>query len=710
MSAKAFGGAVPGEDEYLELSEFLGQQRTKYDELRTTYREKQKVLKTLQDECEHLARITHLNDTSTDVFRDNSMALNKKLVQIRARTEEGQFRSSTYRHMLNRLEGDRLLLDKQLERLQHLKKEAEREHHHVKQMTHNQRQRRNQLEKKRRELADRIRLATAKREKRLEEAREALKEQVRMQTRRETREKKRRQIALEVAGDLGEEEEERLKKQYVTKQMYATFLAGKLEKNVARSSALQQGFQKIKNATGLSEVDDILQKYLTRDDTFESLQKAAKDAEDQIDTASAEQRELQTSLESIQLQGVAGQGNRTLYREIDQFDSELSEARKMCNEYKDRSMKASMTLEDVRQCVVKLARKLDIPSDTKELPAPELLPGLLNGIEIKVRDIVESLATFTSTMERKKMLQAKEAAAQTGGSGAGDELDQKTNAGDSNTFGTTNMLGVNESKEGGRGERDPSHPSHPSPSGSLGAVRRSSATSTGTGNKDTHSIIGNRARDMLYNSLMAVEPDTSVRNIRVLSKQATMNQDTRGNISVSVGRAKAPPAKEPGKSTKAEAVAKLKSERAALQPSGNKRRDQHGEGEREGEDEEDDAVVDRGRIKEFGRMMVQANVQRQRRAEQKAIAAAESSDNGKLARKKNRVPGQSSSGSSGKSGKSAYQNSSDLKRLEMLLGKDQAGKMNEGSHFKSDGLRQPRPPSGSKSSKRRSRSTSGSGK
>ena len=119
MSSKAFGGATPGEDEYLELSDFLGQQRTKYDELRTTYRAKQKNLKDLEAECEHLARITHLNDTSTDIFKDKSMALNKQLEEIRGRTEDGQFRSATYHHMLNRLEDDRLLLDKQLERLQH---------------------------------------------------------------------------------------------------------------------------------------------------------------------------------------------------------------------------------------------------------------------------------------------------------------------------------------------------------------------------------------------------------------------------------------------------------------------------------------------------------------------------------------------------------------------------------------------------------------
>lgn len=266
-------------------------------------------------------------------------------------------------------------------------------------MMHNQKMRRNQLEKKRKELETAARASKKKRDKRLDEAREALKEQVRMQTRRETREKKRRQIALEVAGDLGEEEEQRLKKQFVTKQMYSTFLAGKLEKNVARSSALQQGFQKIKNATGLSDVDDILQKYLTRDETYESLVKAAKETEAQIEVAQAEQRTLQSSLESIQLQGVAGQGNRTLYREIDQFDAELSEARKQCNEYKDRSVRASMTLEDVRQCVVKLARKLDMPSDTKELPSPESLPNILKNIEEKVKGIVESLSDYVGAQD-----------------------------------------------------------------------------------------------------------------------------------------------------------------------------------------------------------------------------------------------------------------------------------------------------------------------
>ena len=506
---KFAAGAVPGEEEYLELSDFLGAQRTKYDELRTTYREKQKVLKDLEAECEHLARITHLNDNSTDVFRDKSMKLNAALDEIRGRTEEGQFQSSVYRHMLTRLEDDRLLLDKQLERLQHLKREAEREHHHVKQMMHNQKQRRNQLEKKRRELADQVRVNKGKREKRLQEARDALKEQVRMQTRRETREKKRRQIALEVAGDLGEEEEARLKKQFVTKQMYSTFLQGKLEKNVARSSALQQGFQKIKNATGLSDVDDILQKYMTRDETYASLVKAAKETEAQIDEAQAEQRELQASLESIQLQGVAGQGNRTLYREIDQFDTELAEARKLCSEYKERSTKASMTLEDVRQCVVKLARKLEMPSESKDLPAPELLPDILKQIETKVKEIVVSLATYTANADQLRLSQeaVKGNSGEAAGSGDGVE---SLSASQSMRSGGTRAASVDATTDDA-GNSSP---------------RTNWEATKGASKPDARSVISTRARDMLYSSLMAVQPDTSTRNIRVLSRRVAEERDS----------------------------------------------------------------------------------------------------------------------------------------------------------------------------------------
>jgi hypothetical protein len=636
-----------------------------------------------------LERITELNDTSTDVFRDKSMKLNKQLEEIRTRTEDGYFRTATYRHMLGRLEGDRLLLDKQLERLQHLKKEAEREHHHVKQMTHNQKQRRNQLEKKRRELADRIRLSKDKRTKRLDEARDALKEQVRMQTRRESREKKRRQIALEVAGDLGEEEEERLKKQYVTKQMYSTFLAGKLEKNVERSSALQDGFQKIKNATGLSEVDDILQKYLTRDETYASLQGAAKEAESQIDVALAEQRELQSTLESIQLQGVAGQGNRTLYREIDQFDSELAEARKMCAEYKDRSIRASMTLEDVRQCVVKLSRKLDLPMDSKELPAPEMLPSILSTIETKVRDVVDGLATFTITLERKKTLQAKEAAARLG-------LDVSTSSMENGGGGG----GGGDGGDGGDSERK---------DGSDGGGTsdfKGGSSKDGVGD-ESKSGVGMKARDMLYNSLMAVELDTSVRNVRVPSKKATRNRDTRGNVTVTSGRVLAKKKADAG-GRKSDLSASGKKGRDRSSSSGSTDRSSSsssssskgggnspgggggvgGEEGEEGEGETDDAVVDRKRIKEFGRMMVQANVQRHRRAEAKAAAAAAQDESGKSPRKRNIVPGRGLSSS--KKGTSA----DERKRIEMLLGKDQAGKLNEGEHFKSNAVRQPRPPSG----------------
>ena len=48
------GPDMDGEEEYRELSSFLGSQRMQYDELKHVYEEKKRVLKDLQRECAHL--------------------------------------------------------------------------------------------------------------------------------------------------------------------------------------------------------------------------------------------------------------------------------------------------------------------------------------------------------------------------------------------------------------------------------------------------------------------------------------------------------------------------------------------------------------------------------------------------------------------------------------------------------------------------------
>ena len=133
-----------------------------------------------------------------------------------------------------------------MERLQHVIKETQREYDTVMSMSLKGKQHTDQLMREKNALKKSIATKNAERTKRLEKAKEMLDEQVRMQQRREDREKRRKEIALEVAGDLGAEEEARLKKLFVAKQMYSNMLGQKIQQ--AGQTELERGFQKIKNA------------------------------------------------------------------------------------------------------------------------------------------------------------------------------------------------------------------------------------------------------------------------------------------------------------------------------------------------------------------------------------------------------------------------------------------------------------------------------
>ena len=117
------------------------------------------------------------------------------------------------------------------------------------------------------------------------------------------------------------------------------------------------------------------------------------------------------------------------------------------------------------------------------------------------------------------------------------------------------------------------------------------------------------------------------------------------------------------------------------------------------EDEEDGDVIDRQALKGLGAMLVQAQQQKQRKAEARAIALAEAEEKNGEKSKKRRSDGRSLMGRKSKT------STADTRRLEMLLGKDNATSVQgSGEHFKSDMQRQPtRPSSGTGKKMRRGR-------
>ena len=177
---------------------------------------------------------------------------------------------------------------------------------------------------------------------------------------------------------------------FVTKQLQASLVGQQIKEESEKMDSLSMAFAKIQNSTGLSDVNEIVQKFLTRDETYESLCKSAESARQQIDDLRTEQVELNTKLAELQ-SGGGGVGNRELYKEVDVHERKLSEAQRLYRDCRDRNMRVQVLLEECRSSVLKFLNILD-PSTKAEKPTLQKLPESLSIVEIRVSKMLDLVA------------------------------------------------------------------------------------------------------------------------------------------------------------------------------------------------------------------------------------------------------------------------------------------------------------------------------
>ena len=88
------------------------------------------------------------------------------------------------------------------------------------------------------------------------------------------------------------------------------------------TSAEQEAFRKIKDATGVSDVNEVIQKFLTQDETHNNLVVMTKEAQARIDALNEEKAQAKAKVEEIKYSGTGSLGSRRI---VDEFESHLSE-------------------------------------------------------------------------------------------------------------------------------------------------------------------------------------------------------------------------------------------------------------------------------------------------------------------------------------------------------------------------------------------------
>jgi len=121
------------------------------------------------------------------------------------------------------------------------------------------------------------------RQKRIGSLSKSIKNKEEALTRRVARVSRQKQIADQAANENKDSNELRMNENFLAQKLWSAFLKTKMEKEMNRTFLIEDAFQKIRAATGFSDVQDIVQKFLTREITYSQLLMAVSENEEKID-------------------------------------------------------------------------------------------------------------------------------------------------------------------------------------------------------------------------------------------------------------------------------------------------------------------------------------------------------------------------------------------------------------------------------------------
>ncbi|CAK8998113.1 unnamed protein product [Durusdinium trenchii] len=165
-------------------------------------------------------------------------------------------------------------------------------------------------------------------------------------------------------------------------------------------------FNQIKEASGVNDPNEIIQKFLTQDDTQKNLTQLTKDNHALIEKLQDERRRLRSQVEELKFSNGGGGGRR---QAIDDFESHLGEATEKCERNRGKYERLARMLIDVKAGISHLAELLVPIKLEGEAPLPlemtdETVEEVLQESEKKISKLLSLTAKFEDISEHQRQM------------------------------------------------------------------------------------------------------------------------------------------------------------------------------------------------------------------------------------------------------------------------------------------------------------------
>jgi len=179
--------------------------------------------------------------------------------------------------------------------------------------------------------------------------------------------------------------------------MYSQLNQAKKEDEQEKINTYEEAFRKIRDATGVSDVSEVISKFLTQEETQKRLMEMTKESQLRIDSLQEEKALAKHRVEEIKFSGNVASGTRRL---VDDFETLLSEANSKCERNKAKYERIAKVLVNVKAGVQHLYERLEtinVGQPPIAVMNDDTVVDVLTRCEEKLMKVLETISKVEDT-------------------------------------------------------------------------------------------------------------------------------------------------------------------------------------------------------------------------------------------------------------------------------------------------------------------------
>ncbi|CAJ1365218.1 unnamed protein product, partial [Effrenium voratum] len=402
------GAFQSGDDTAVEeVRRILADVRAQYDQVHLEAERREAEITKLREQIRVADRSHGYGADESSKLQEYTLSLDKEKKSMDYAIEQAVLSKKVYQHMSERITKEQALLKEKLllmeAHLQRKSAESQRKVAVQERLVRKGAQCSQELDI----LEQDVEHERVVREEALAKMSSCLQAKIEAKERRAKFEEWRHEVALDAANEAFNASAGRLRKLYAVEKLAGNCLQKVTFEQVERSQNTEDGFQKIREVTGLADVMDIVHKFLNRDVEHEQLKSSVKEAEVRLDNLREQFERFKRDTDGVTFDTDTSGKSRAIYLEVEEHEAKLNLCQKEHEQSREKLQQSTLQVEHMKRWANRMGRSLSMFEDCVRVEKPSDLPVFYQQMQRAVDKFIAHIVQQISSgkVQRKNMSQ-----------------------------------------------------------------------------------------------------------------------------------------------------------------------------------------------------------------------------------------------------------------------------------------------------------------